>query len=241
MRAEREEARLLDVARVRALVFDIDGTLSDTDDRWVKRLTRLAHPLRFLFPQRNPQPAVRSLVMAMDAPGNAVFALLDRLHLDGPLARTSAFLQRKPAATPRQGHAIIPGTLEMLQALSAHYPMAVFTARDSASTRAFLEQFQLQPYFQAVASALTCVHTKPYPDPLIWIAQQMGIDPSQCLMIGDTVVDICAGKAAGAQTVGVLCGFGSRDELARAGADLILPSPAHLLPLLLKDSPSEGS
>ena len=47
-------------------------------------------------------------------------------------------------------------------------------------------------------------------------------------MIGDTTVDIRAGRAAGAQTVGVLCGFGSERELRRAGADLILASTAEL-------------
>jgi len=46
--------------------------------------------------------------------------------------------------------------------------------------------------------------------------------------VGDTTVDIRAGRTAGAQTVGVLCGFGARRELERAGADLILPSVADL-------------
>ncbi len=51
-------------------------------------------------------------------------------------------------------------------------------------------------------------------------------------MVGDTVVDIRAGKAAGAQTVGVLCGFGEEDELRKAGADMILHSPVDLLSIL---------
>ena len=54
-------------------------------------------------------------------------------------------------------------------------------------------------------------------------------------MVGDTTVDIRAGKAAGAQTVGVLCGFGQESELRRAGADLILPSIASLCEILLID------
>jgi phosphoglycolate phosphatase-like HAD superfamily hydrolase len=60
----------------------------------------------------------------------------------------------------------------------------------------------------------------------------MGVFPAQCLMIGDTTVDIRAGKAAGAQTVGVLCGFGEEAELRRWGADLILPT-THLIGSLL--------
>jgi phosphoglycolate phosphatase-like HAD superfamily hydrolase len=61
----------------------------------------------------------------------------------------------------------------------------------------------------------------------------MGVPPSTCLMVGDTMVDILAGKKAGAQTVGVLCGFGDNRELKRAGADLILDNTSDLVGYLL--------
>ena len=61
-------------------------------------------------------------------------------------------------------------------------------------------------------------------DPILWAAEQCGVQPEECLMIGDTTVDIRAGRAAGAQTIGVLSGFGDQKELTRARADLILPS-----------------
>ena len=62
----------------------------------------------------------------------------------------------------------------------------------------------------------------------------MGVEPAECLMIGDTTVDMRAGKSAGAQTVGVLCGFGEEDELWHKGADVILKSTPELANLLLK-------
>ena len=51
-------------------------------------------------------------------------------------------------------------------------------------------------------------------------------------MIGDTVTDILTGKDAGAQTVGVLCGFGEEKELRQAGADVILKNTADLIDLI---------
>ena len=62
----------------------------------------------------------------------------------------------------------------------------------------------------------------------------MSVATERCLMIGDTTVDIRAGKAAGAQTVGVLCGFGERPELERHGANLILDTTAKLADILLQ-------
>ena len=56
-------------------------------------------------------------------------------------------------------------------------------------------------------------------------------------MIGDTTVDMRAGKSAGAQTVGVLCGFGEELELLKMGADLILTSTPELINTLKMNSP----
>ena len=58
-------------------------------------------------------------------------------------------------------------------------------------------------------------------------------------MIGDTTVDIRAGKSAGAQTVGVLCGFGEEQELLRMGADLILKGTSELADVLGGTSPNQ--
>ena len=113
------------------------------------------------------------------------------------------------------------------------------SARDD-STFHFLEQFDLLPYFSAVAIANTCRYTKPYPDPILWVAQKMGAAPAEVLMVGDTSVDIRAGRAAGAQTAAVLCGFGEEKELRRAGADLILSSTVDLLGVLIRQVSSMG-
>ncbi len=88
-------------------------------------------------------------------------------------------------------------------------------------------------YFDVVVSVLSARHTKPYPDPILLAAKKMGVAPEACLMIGDTTVDVRAGKAAGSQTVSVLCGFGEEDELRRRNPDLVLPSTADLADTLL--------
>jgi len=80
--------------------------------------------------------------------------------------------------------------------------------------------------------ATTCAHTKPFPDPVLWAAGQMGVEPENCLMVGDTTVDVRAGNAASAQTIGVLCGFGERAELLRLGADMILATTPELAQVL---------
>lgn len=219
----------LDLQRIHALCFDVDGTLSDTDDMYVQKVVRFFP--RFLF--RDPQRAARRFVMWVESPGNALIGLPDIIGLDDELLGLWEWLNRH-RPRPMKHFMMVAGVKEMLERLHGKYPMAVVSARDDKSTRAFLDQFELTGYFQEIVTAITAEHTKPYPDPILYVAEKMGVRPEDCLMIGDTTVDIRAGKAAGAQTVGVLCGFGERGELERRGADVILGNTSELADILLQ-------
>lgn len=219
---------MMDWQRVKALCFDVDGTLSDTDDLYVQRTTKVLQWFRFALLGRDPKQVARNLVMRAETPGNTLYKLADHLGIDDWFSKFSARITRDAAPAHNAGFLLIPGVDDLLRALHNRYPMTVVSARGQNSTLAFLRQYDLEKYFAAIATGRTCRYTKPYPDPILWAARQMGIAPENCLMIGDTVVDIQAGQAAGAQTVGVLCGFGELDELQTAGANVILQSTANL-------------
>jgi HAD superfamily hydrolase (TIGR01549 family) len=226
---------LVDLSSVQALCFDVDGTLCDTDDQMVVRLSSWLHQVDFLLNKGDSKAAARRIVMAMENPGTYFFGLLDHFHIDHHIARMSDGIARlKRSNKSREPLPIIPGVKEMLVRLQPHYPMALVSARGRRNTLAFLDHYQLTPFFKAIATGQTCLYTKPYPDPILWVASQMNVLPSECLMIGDTTVDIRAGKAAGSKTVGVLCGFGEEEELKLAGADLILPKTPDLVRILLE-------
>ena len=213
----------LDIPRIKALCFDVDGTLSDTDDYYAQKITRFFP--RFLF--RDPAHTARRLVMWIESPGNALLGFADRIGIDDEMVAVIDWINRH-RKSPVKKYLIVPGVEEMLKLMEGRYPMSVVSARDEKSTMRFLTQFDLCKYFQAIITGLSAPHTKPYPDPIFLAAERMGVRPEECLMIGDTTVDMRAGKAAGAQTVGVLCGFGEEPELRQLGADLILKSTADL-------------
>ncbi len=219
---------------IQAICFDIDGTLSDTDDLMVQRLARWLRPLVLLTPHYDAQTLARRVVMAAETPFNQLYAATDNLGLDAPIFRLVRLLRRLlPRRQPKR-YLLIPGVAEMLAALAPRYRLGIVSAGSHQAVLDFLAHFDLQHYFgKCIASAETCKYTKPHPDPVRWAMNCLGVAPRACLMVGDTTVDILAGRAAGARTVGVLCGFGERDELQQAGADLILPSTADLLYHLL--------
>jgi phosphoglycolate phosphatase-like HAD superfamily hydrolase len=223
----------INLARIQAICFDVDGTLSDTDDVWTEQLARAMLPLARLFPGGDPSHAARRLILTAETPGNLAYTFLDWMGLDDELGRIFNFLARRRAGIQPGHFRLMAGVSDVLPLLAEHYPLAVISARDERSTLAFLDSFELRLHFDCIATAQTCRHTKPYPDPLLWAAEQMKVDPSACLMIGDTPVDIRMARACGAQSIGVLCGFGEEYELRRAGADEILPTTAEIEPMLL--------
>lgn len=225
---------MLDFARIHALLFDLDGTLADTDDAYIAAVARIIQPFHVLFPGRSPTRFLRWGLMTTETPLNWLMTVPDRLNLDTLLATATDTLYRLRGQGSAKRFLLIEGVRPMLESLAARYPLALVTSRDRRNAEGFLEQFELRPYFQVVVSALTAPRIKPHPAPVYHAAQQLGLPVENCVMIGDTTMDIRAGRRAGAQTVGVLCGFGERRELERAGATLILNKTAELTDVLLK-------
>ena len=217
----------LDIKKITALCFDVDGTLSDTDDLYVQKVTRFFP--RFLF--KEPDRSARRFIMWIEAPGNKLLGLADTLGLDDEMVAVLNWFSRHRKNSSKK-FLLVPGVDEMLKQLHGRYPMSVVSARDEHGTMAFLKKYDLVKYFDAVITGLSAPHTKPFPDPILLAAQKMNTAPENCLMIGDTTVDMRAGKSAGAQTIGVLCGFGEEPELRKMGADLILKDTPALLEVL---------
>ena len=240
---------MLDLFRIRALCFDVDGTLADTDDHIVQRLSILLDALP-LVSGRRAERLARQAVMAAETPVHAAYAKFDELGLDVPLFRLRERLKairargedpahsRNPEAIDEVPHVMVAGVQEMIVTLARHFPMCTISTGGAPRVYRFLKHYGVRECFVEVIGAQTTRRMKPHPEPLLFGAAAMGVQPHECLMIGDTTIDIRTGVAAGAQTVGVLCGFGTEDELRITGADLILRTTSDLVSVL---RPSEDS
>jgi HAD superfamily hydrolase (TIGR01509 family) len=234
----------LDLPRIRALCFDVDGTIADTDDHLVAQLAALLDAVPMVSGRRAERVA-RQVVMAAETPVHAAYALLDQFGLDAPVSRLRARLKAAKARGADPGgtrsiqaadevpHDMMVGVQEMLQTLATHYPMCTITTGTAPRVERFLEHYKVRELFTSVVGSQTTLRMKPHPEPLLYAAQAMGVAPQECLMIGDTTIDVRTGKSAGAQTVGVLCGFGTEAELRRTGANLILRTTSDLLAVLM--------
>ena len=85
---------------------------------------------------------------------------------------------------------------------------------------------------EVIVTADDVRHKKPSAEPLIQCSQKLGVPPQKCEYVGDTRVDIRAGKAASMGTVGVLTGFDDYDALKNETPDAIINSIAQLNEIL---------
>lgn len=211
--------------QIEAVLFDLDGTLVETDNELAARLARPLSRVRAWLPQRQVEPAARRLADWASDAFNTGLDALDTLRLD-QAARQLAQRWRliRPATRP---FTLVPGVREMVPALAARCRLGIVSSRTQGELQRFVELAGLAEWIAVLAGSDSTRRVKPHPEPVRWAAQQLGLAPAQVVMVGDTRVDIEAAHAAGALAVGVLCGFGDRAELRCA--DLILPTTAALL------------
>lgn len=219
-------------SQIEAIFFDIDGTLSDSDDQVIEEVMRHLRFLRLVFNDPSLRKIARYSVSLAMSVFNNFYHFIDRFGLDDFFVKLFPQNKRKEHPNFEKDRALIDGVRETLQILHQRYKLGIVSARSQEGVQYFLELFSLEEFFDVIVSANTCYYTKPFPHPLLYAAQKIRISPQHCLMVGDTIVDILAGKAAGMTTIGVLCGFGTLQELRRAAAGHILDSPPNLLNLL---------
>lgn len=213
--------------RIRAVVFDFDGTLFDATDAIVHSfnaalarhgkpalpreaiLPRIGRPLYEMFPALEP-----------DASGPRVDGYIEAYRdAFGPVAISHT----RP----------LPGLEPCLETLRREgVRLAIATHRSGRGAAQILEGFGLRGYFDAIVALENIERAKPDPDPVLKALALIHVAPGAAAMVGDTPDDVHAGRAAGALAIGVATGAHSRDALQAAGADAVLDSLTDLAELL---------
>ena len=221
------------MVRLQAVLFDVDGTLLDTRDAWIAAFDA---GLR----------AIGSAAMSgiegarwIGTPIEAIYAERCGLSGDRLRAAVGAF-QAAEAASLRGGVRVFPGVTAMLEALDA-WRIGVITNKRHDTTEAALRLAGIHGRFAVVLGGDSVTHKKPAPDPVVQAADALRVPVAACAVVGDTENDVRAGRDAGAVTIGVTWGYGSRARLEDAGVGYLVETPAALPPLLRALTPSRAT
>jgi phosphoglycolate phosphatase len=226
----------MNLPQIEAVLFDKDGTLFDFAATWNDFALRLLDHLAEGEAQRRESLA-QALGFDLDTGGflpdspviagtnRQVASLIAPLLKDWDVDALERLIIRQAADAPlTEAVPLVP----FLAGLAARgLTLGVMTNDSEEVARAHLRTSGIEGMFDFVAGADSGYGSKPSPLPLLAFARATGHTPDSVVMVGDSLHDLAAGRAAGMWTAGVLTGLAAAETLAPM-ADVVLPDIGHL-------------
>jgi phosphoglycolate phosphatase len=215
---------------VRAVLFDLDGTLVDTAPDMVAVLADMqaAHGLaRLPYVTGRAQVSNGAIgLLRLAFPGREI-DMFGALHVE--------YLERY-ARSLCVNSALFPGLAKLLDDLDRRRcPWGVVTNKPAHLTEPLMRALRLADRAACIVSGDTLPERKPDPAPLLLAASRLGVVPAESVYIGDAARDIDAGRAAGMTTIAAAYGYiVPDDKIENWGADSIVADTSELAQVLLK-------
>ena len=176
-----------------ACIFDMDGVLLDSEPFWRRAERELFHTVGI---ELSEDDCIQTMGMRIDL-------ITEYRYSQHPwgsspsCAELALKIQERVAQLVTAHGQRLPGVSQAIQFLQAqNIPLALASASSPMLINAVLEALQLHGVFQAIRSAERETYPKPHPSVFINTAQMLEADPSQCLVIEDSISGVIAAKAA---------------------------------------------
>src|SRR3990170_5984959 len=200
---------------VKGILFDLDGTIVDSRDAYLEAARTAFETMG----QELPAPR-----LSLEIPKRLEQNLPISDIVKGNVANFLEVYLKTYYKITKEKTKPIPNIQVTLETLSQKVKLALITMRfvPKPQVAQELEQFHIAKYFSHIVTALDTQRPKPSPEALIKSVKALDVNICDCAIVGDSVSDVRAGKAAGSITIAVLSGLFSCEELAREKPDLII-------------------
>ncbi|MEM9489214.1 MAG: HAD-IA family hydrolase [Myxococcota bacterium] len=208
-------------SEIKAVIFDLDGTLIDSIGDIARSMNAAlaedGHPVWSVDEYRSWVGAGSRHMVSQAVPAGADLARMYDRYM-------AAYRERPVVHTrPYPG---IPAALAGLR--ERGLPLAVLTNKVHDVARVVVGEVFAGIRFERVEGVQDPALAKPDPTTLLAIVAHMGVPAQQCLMVGDTLIDVEAGKRAGARTMGVTWGYRSAEVIRGGEPDYVVDEPGAL-------------
>ncbi|HLL33578.1 MAG TPA: HAD family hydrolase [Streptomyces sp.] len=220
---------------MKAAVFDLDGTLADTPSAISALLITVAAEAGRTVTEQQVRPTIGKPLEP------SIGHLIGRPVDDPATVRAVArYRQLFSQEVVSRGPAMLyPGVREGLVTLHERGTLlAVGTSKITSSAEALLSAMGIRDLFGAVIGHDQVSHAKPHPETGLRAAAALGLDPTDCAYIGDTVTDMRMAHAAGMEAVAVSYGVASPEELGALEDTVVCEDFASVVRVLTASSVS---
>jgi HAD superfamily hydrolase (TIGR01509 family) len=201
--------------KVKGILLDLDGTIVDSKEAYIEAA-------RIAFQSVGQKPPQKKT--ALEIPRRIEQGLTISDIMTGDTKKFLSVYLKTYYSITQEKTKLLPNVSATLEALSEKAKLALITMR-YVSKQAIIKEldcFGISKYFTHVVTALDTSKPKPSPEALIKCVKALDVEICDCIIAGDSVNDVRAGKAAGARTVAVLSGLFQCEELVKERPDLIL-------------------
>jgi HAD superfamily hydrolase (TIGR01509 family) len=216
---------------IRTAIFDMDGTLVDSTDAYCD----VVEEILFCFGMEMTVPR-GALIERMSHGKKLSDVLFPSEHEDREKAIerfNNLAMEAFKEAFARGEVELIAGVDRVFEELSHRgFSLAIVTSSMSEVVVPYLKTMKLHSYLDCVVAREDVPRLKPHPDPLLKCLKILSAEPCHAIYVGDSIIDIQAGKAAGTRTAGVLTGTTGLDHFRAEPPDVILDSVLDLLTIL---------
>ena len=207
----------------RTLLFDLDGTLTDN---FTGIARSILHALRELG---EPEPALSELRACVGPPLRGSFARILGTDDSATVERALAAYRVRYAALGWRENRLYAGVNEAIAAFAAAGDRLVLcTSKPQPFAEKIVDHFGLRPHFDAIHGTDLAGRLDDKSALMAHLLARESIEAGDAVMIGDREHDIHAARRNGVRSVGVLWGYGSKEELTVAGADALCGAPEQL-------------
>jgi len=216
---------------IRAVIFDFDGTLVNSLNAYHMAFNHGTSPLG--LPKVDKEKLAGMLSMGKGL-RQVLLELFPQLREDQVQSCVRTIRKFFHTIQREQTH-LLPGSLEVLSWLSDKgFRVAVATSRavENEQMKESLKFYGIENYVNAVVTAHGAVPRKPAPDQLLEVLRIFNLSSRSCIYVGDSIVDVRAGKAAGIQTVAVASGVEKREVLEKETPDHIIDELSELIGII---------
>ena len=211
------------MTKISNLIFDLDGTLIDSSPGVIQAVN---YSLRMMGqPEQKPE-AIKAFI------GYPLETMYPHFT-DAPLKELYGHFQVKAAVTVVASTKALPGVAQTLRRLSDRgYRMAIATTKIRANVNGILEKLGWQKLFDATTAGDEVEKVKPDPSMLRLTLERLKADPSETVVVGDTINDILAARGVPMTVIAVASPFGNREKVIAAKPDSFIESIDELLNML---------